>query len=127
LRTNAGCVLDHKRAEHVTWPAGIAPHGTYEVIVDSYELCAFSSINYVVTVNVTGKAPQLFYGNFTMADQGSACWVATGTPLSCGRLITTFTYPCPRPPGLGTTPWAVSKTASERLLGSQVDAACWPR
>jgi hypothetical protein len=93
LDSNAACSLDHKRAEHVTWPTGKAPHGTYTVIADSWSLCAFTLANYVVTVNVTAKPPQLFFGNFATADEGGACYPSSGTTLLCGRLITTLTFP----------------------------------
>jgi hypothetical protein len=93
LDSNAACDLDHKRAEHVTWPNVTPPHGTYTVIVDSWSLCAFDEVNYVVTVSVTGKPPQLFFGQFTTDDEGSACYPSSGTTLLCGKLITTFTYP----------------------------------
>jgi len=93
LDSNAACSLDHKRAEHVTWPTTTPPSGTYEVIVDSWSMCTLPSVNYLVTVNVKGKAPQTYPGNFTTADNGGTCWVGTGQPVACGTLVTSFTYP----------------------------------
>lgn len=93
LDSNAGCTLDHKRAENITWPTGKAPTGTYHVIVDSFSLCAFTQVNYVVTVNLKGKAPQTFLGSFTSSDSGSTCWPSSGTTLLCGTLVTTFSLP----------------------------------
>ena len=98
LDSNAACILplDHVRAENVTWPTGKAPTGTYKVLVDYYAACSAGPVHYVVTVNVTGKAPQTFAGTFasaTAADRGGACFPASGTTMACGVLITTFTVP----------------------------------
>jgi hypothetical protein len=95
LDSNASCSLDHVRAENITWPTGKAPTGTYKVLVDYYQACSAGPVNYVVTVNVTGKAPQTFAKTFAngSADGGSACFPASGTTLACGVLITTFTVP----------------------------------
>jgi hypothetical protein len=93
LDSNAGCGLDHVRAENITWAAGKAPAGTYKVLVDYYEACTTGTVNYVVTVNVKGHAPQTFAKTFTEAnaDGGTACFTADGT--QCGTLITSFTSP----------------------------------
>lgn len=95
LDSNPGCALDHKRAENITWASGTAPAGTYQVLVDYYEACVAGTVNYVVTVNVAGKAPQTFARSFTdgAEDFGNACFPATGSTLACGVLIGTFSVP----------------------------------
>jgi hypothetical protein len=95
LDSNAGCSLDHKKNENITWASGTAPHGTYKVLVDYWSACSVSdTTHYAVTVNVTGKAPQSFSGTFSQAqaDNGGACFPTSGDTLACGTLITTFTY-----------------------------------
>lgn len=93
LDSNAGCTLDHKRAENITWPAGHAPNGRYYVLVDYWDACSQAETHYVVTVNQKGKAPVTFQGSpLTGAgDRGEEC-----SPQSqpvCGTLITTFDVP----------------------------------
>ena len=85
LDSNAGCTLDHKRSENVTWPSGRAPRGTYTVRVDLWSACNQPTTNYVVTVNVKGQDPKTFNGSFTAAQ-------ADGGGAGAGRMITTFTY-----------------------------------
>jgi hypothetical protein len=94
LDSNPSCSLDHVRAENITWATGTAPSGTYKVLVDYYEACVTGTVNYVVTVNVAGKAPKIFAKTFTAADadSGGACF-ASGGALDCGTQITTFTVP----------------------------------
>jgi uncharacterized protein YfaP (DUF2135 family) len=82
LDSNAGCApgVDN---ENVTWPTGTAPAGTYTVRADNWSICNQTVSNYVVTITVAGRAPQIFQGSFTDAgDRGGA---------GSGRLITTFT------------------------------------
>jgi hypothetical protein len=84
LDSNAGCSLDHKRSENITWPAGGAPRGTYTVRVDYWSSCSVTATNYVVTANVTGQATRIDSGQFTgSGDTGG---------LGAGTLIWTFTY-----------------------------------
>jgi hypothetical protein len=85
LDSNAGCSIDGKRSENITWPTGRAPRGTYIVRVDYWSDCGQIRTNYVVTVNVKGQQPQVFTGFFvaTDADAGGA---------GAGRQITTFNY-----------------------------------
>lgn len=85
LDSNPACSLDHKKSENITWPSGQAPHGTYTVRVDYYEACVTGTVNYVVTVNASGQAPQTFQGTFTATD-------ADGGSAGSGRDITTFTF-----------------------------------
>lgn len=84
LDSNAGCSLDHKRSENITWPSGRAPRGTYTVRVDYWSACSVSATNYVVTANVSGQATRVQNGQFTGAgDFGGA---------GSGTAIWTFTY-----------------------------------
>lgn len=93
LDSNAGCSLDHVRAENVTWATGTAPSGTYRVLLDYWQACVPGTVHYVATVNVAGAPPRTFAGQFTEADEdgGDACFAASGGGLVCGRLIGTFT------------------------------------
>jgi hypothetical protein len=87
LDSNAGCAIDMIDNEHIVWPAGMAPAGTYTVRVDNYENCTSTAANYVVTVQTKGKPPQTFMGSFLATDAGDAGAAGSGV------LITTFTYP----------------------------------
>ena len=93
LDSNAGCDIDGKNAENITWPSGEAPAGTYKVLVDYWEACISGTINYVVTVRVKGHAAQTFTGSFTDADadHGDTCFAGSG--IQCGTYITSFTSP----------------------------------
>jgi hypothetical protein len=83
LDSNAGCAIDNVDNENVTWPTGTARAGTYKVLVDYWSNCNQNGANYIVTVTVAGRAPQIFQGSFTGAGDH-------GGPGS-GTLITTFT------------------------------------
>ena len=84
LDSNAGCSLDHKRSENITWPTGKAPRGTYTVRVDYWSACSVAKTNYVVTANVSGQAAKVQNGSFTgSGDNGGS---------GSGTLIYTFTY-----------------------------------
>jgi uncharacterized protein YfaP (DUF2135 family) len=85
LDSNAGCSTDGPRAENIYWASGIiAPKGEYVVRVDHWSACSAVRTNYVVTVNVRGKPPQVFSGVFT--GQGDAGGKGSGIT------ITRFTY-----------------------------------
>lgn len=85
LDSNAGCGSDGPRAENIFWASGlIAPRGEYIVRVDYWSNCSAVKTNYVVTVNVRGKPPQVFTGSFT--GQGDAGGKGSG------RLVTTAVY-----------------------------------
>jgi len=90
LDSNAACDIDNVDAEHVVWPKGGAPRGTYTVMVDNYENCQNLAASYTVTVQVTGKAPQTYVGSFLATDPGDSDESATGT--TAGVTVTTFTY-----------------------------------
>ena len=82
LDSNAGCDLDHKRNENVTWPTGRAPRGSYTVRVDYWSNCQAAQTNYTVRI-INGSDAQIVTGSFTGAgDQGGR---------GSGRLIGTFT------------------------------------
>lgn len=85
LDSNAGCAIDGKRSENVTWPTGRAARGSYTVRVDYFSACGVSRTNYVVTINAKGQEPQVLNGSFVAgdADHGGA---------GAGRMIKTFTY-----------------------------------
>lgn len=65
--------------ENVVWPLGRAIAGNYRVILDYWSACGNASTDYVVTVQRTGVAPQIFTGTF----------VGTAAPSDT---VTTFTY-----------------------------------
>jgi uncharacterized protein YfaP (DUF2135 family) len=83
LDSNAACRSDRTRNEHVVWPAGKAPTGTYAVRLDQWSACGAASTDYVVTVWVKGREAQVFTGTFT--GEGSNGGAGAGTD------ITTFT------------------------------------
>ena len=87
LDSNAACAIDGIKNEHIVWPVGMAPAGTYTVRVDNYDNCTSTAANYVVTVQTKGKPPQTFMGSFLATDLGD------GGSAGSGVLITTFTYP----------------------------------
>jgi len=86
LDSNAGCSIDGVDAEHVVWPTGKAPRGTYTVRVDNWSNCQSAAANYVVTVEVAGHALQTFTGSFAASDAGDNGSEGAGTT------ITTFTF-----------------------------------
>jgi hypothetical protein len=92
LDSNAGCELDHKRAENITWPTGHAPSGHYQVLVDYWDACSQTGTHYVVTVNRKGAAPATFSGAFSgPGDQGEQC--VSQSQTVCGVAITSFDVP----------------------------------
>jgi len=91
LDSNAACDIDNVDAEHIVWPKGGAPHGTYTVMVDNYENCQNVAASYTVTVQVTGKAPQTYVGSFLATDPGDSD-EATTVGATAGVTVTTFTY-----------------------------------
>ena len=84
LDSNAGCSIDGKKNENITWPSRTPPRGTYIVRLDYWDSCGVAKTNYVVTVRVKGRTPQTFSGAFTgLGDSGGS---------GSGIQITTFTY-----------------------------------
>lgn len=84
LDSNAGCALDHVNNENITWEGRTPPRGQYIVRLDYFSSCGVAQTKYVVTVNVRGRAPQVFTGTFN--GQGTFGGAGAGIP------ITTFTY-----------------------------------
>lgn len=83
LDSNAGCSIDNKNNENITWPTGRSPQGTYKVLVDYWSSCGVAATNYVVTVTIAGRVPQVFTGRLTGA--------GTRGGAGAGALVTTFT------------------------------------
>jgi hypothetical protein len=83
LDSNAGCTIDNKNNENITWPTGRSPSGTYKVLVDYWSSCGVPATNYVVTVTVAGRTPQVFTGRLTGG--------GTRGGAGAGTLITSFT------------------------------------
>lgn len=85
LDSNAGCYIDGKKNENITWPSGTTPpRGTYTVKVDYWSACSVAKTNYVVTVRVTGQTTRTYTGSFTgTGDSGGS---------GSGTTIATFTY-----------------------------------
>lgn len=81
LDSNAACARDNISNENVVWPANGAPAGEYIVVLDYWSDCNVPRTDYVVTVQVRGRAPQTFTGTF----EGPS----SGLPE---REITRFTY-----------------------------------
>ncbi len=73
IDSNAGCSDDgppsgfHKNNENTVWPVGMAVPGNYTVILDYWSPCGFSQTDWVVTIQRTGAAAQIFTGNFVGA------------------------------------------------------------
>lgn len=85
LDSNPACYIDNIDAEHVVWPKGGAPHGTYTVRVDNFQNCQSVAASYTVTVQVAGKPAQTYVGSFPATDPGDE---DEGT----GATVATFTY-----------------------------------
>lgn len=81
LDSNAACAIDGRNAENVAWPAGVAPTGTYRVVIDYYDDCGVARTDWIVTVQVVGTAARTFAGTFT--------GIGAETPM---LQVTTFTY-----------------------------------
>lgn len=93
LDSNAGCIspLDGVNNEHIVWPVGKAPRGTYSVRVDNFENCSDTAANFVVTVQTAGQPAQTFFGSFAANDPGDFSVPPTGVTV-VGTEITTFTW-----------------------------------
>jgi uncharacterized protein YfaP (DUF2135 family) len=83
--SNAGCSSDGPRAENIVWPAGVVPpSGEYTVRVNNWSACGEPATDFVVTVRVEGKPPQIFRGHFDDPGVGGA--------QGAGRRIASFTF-----------------------------------
>jgi hypothetical protein len=65
--SNANCVIDGRRAEHVTY-ASVPPSGHYMVRVDTFSLCDATSANWRVTAALDGKTLGTSIGESTDTD-----------------------------------------------------------
>jgi hypothetical protein len=85
LDSNAGCTLDNRNNENITYPTGTPPSGQYIVRVNLWSGCNVpqQTTTYVVTVNVRGNV-QTFTGTVTGAGNGGAA--------GAGTEITRFTF-----------------------------------
>lgn len=84
LDSNAGCIIDGKKNENITWPAGTPRRGTYTVRVDYWDSCGVAATNYVVAVHVKGRPSVAYTGRLTgLGDNGGA---------GSGQTVATFTY-----------------------------------
>jgi len=86
LDSNAGCSIDGKNNENITFQAGTPLHGEYIVRVDNWKACTPARVNYVVTVNVKGQPTQTFVGMFPDTDPGDRGGATAGVE------VTRFTY-----------------------------------
>lgn len=100
LDSNAGCALDHKRAENITWPSGKAPKGEYWVGVDYWDACTQAETRFAITVNVMGKLYAPYGTSYVQVpltgpgDQAGQCWDAQTSPCSH---IWYFAFVVPQP------------------------------
>jgi hypothetical protein len=82
LDSNAGCSIDNVNQENATWST--APGGDYIVRVDYWSSCGVAETNFIVTVQVKGRDPQIFTGKLTgLGDNGGQ---------GSGTEITRFTF-----------------------------------
>ncbi|MCU0650348.1 MAG: hypothetical protein MUF00_20350 [Gemmatimonadaceae bacterium] len=85
LDSNAGCALDNRNAENITYAAGVTPpSGQYIVRVNYFSNCRIATpTTYIVTLTVRGTT-QTFTGSFTGA--------GTSGGATAGTEITRFTF-----------------------------------
>jgi murein DD-endopeptidase MepM/ murein hydrolase activator NlpD len=81
LDSNPACAIDRINNENITWATNTAPIGQYSVYANLYASCGTATTTYTVTVTQRGKEPQVFFGTLS----------PPSTPLSIGKLVTTFT------------------------------------
>ena len=84
LDSNAGCGIDGKQVENITWASGTAPRGTYTVRVNYWASCGVQATNYVVAVHVKGRPSMSYRGRLTGAGNGGG--------EGSGQTVATFTY-----------------------------------
>lgn len=95
LDANAACSGNMGvNSEHIFWPAGRAPGGTYNVRVAHYESCVRGApIEYRVTVRACGETTVLS-GRFTGMGNGASCLGAAGDPNWCQDVVRFTIPPC---------------------------------
>ncbi len=64
LDSNPACSIDNKNNENIVWPVNQAPAGEYRVVVDYFADCGVERSDWVVTLQVKGRAPETFTGSF---------------------------------------------------------------
>ena len=78
LDANAGCTRTDERAENITWPTGTGISGTYTVYLQLFGTCGdLVDVNWVITVSVKGRSPEIFSGTLSAGDVGSEIEVTT--------------------------------------------------
>ena len=95
LDSNAGCDLDHKRAENITWPTGTAPKGNYLILIDYWDACGQGETHALVTYNVKNQTRTVYsgaagpYPQTGSGDRGEQCF-ARSQPEVCGDAVVAF-------------------------------------
>jgi len=75
------------QAEHIFWPTGAAPSGTYSVRVAHYESCVGGQpVDYRVTVRACGETVVLT-GRFTGMGNSQSCTGRAGDPSWCQEVV----------------------------------------
>ncbi|GAB4215058.1 MAG: hypothetical protein OHK0013_40260 [Sandaracinaceae bacterium] len=89
LDANAACSGNMGvQAEHIYWPSGAAPAGTYSVRVAHFESCVGGQpVDYRVTVRACGETVVLT-GRFTGMGRGTACTGRADDPGWCQEVVT---------------------------------------
>jgi hypothetical protein len=91
LDSNPGCAIDSGRSENVTWPAGLAPPGDYEIRVDLWDACGVTPTNFVVTLVVVGQVTRTYTGTIDGPGDGGGA--------GSGQVIASFAVPAVLPSG----------------------------
>lgn len=101
LDANAACSGNMGvNTEHVFYPSGLAPRGSYTVRVAHYESCVSGRpVDYRVTVRSCGETVVLV-GRFAGMGQSQQCLVGGQDPSWCQDVVSFVVPPCrPRPNG----------------------------
>ena len=87
------------QAEHIFWPTGRAPAGTYSVRVAHFRSCiGGAAVDYRVTVRACGETVVLT-GRFTGAGNGTSCTGRAGDPGWCQEVVSFQLPSCARSNG----------------------------
>lgn len=100
LDANAACSGNlGVQAEHIFWPTGRAPAGTYSVRVAHFRSCiGGAAVDYRVTVRACGETVVLT-GRFTGAGNGTSCTGRAGDPGWCQEVVSFQLPSCARSNG----------------------------
>lgn len=96
LDANAGCGGNvGVNAEHVFWPAGMAPAGTYQVRVSNYSSCINGRpVDYRISVRNCGESA-VFSGRFVGNGNSENCTRDPGTNRNwCQQVVSFDVTPC---------------------------------